>query len=60
MRRRYLIDTFSTYLAAHDAKEALIVENPDKEYQVRRSGNSFRLVERLSSQEAVAIKRMRK
>lgn len=60
MRKRFPISTHQEFPQALAAKKAKIEESPDKEFQIRRFKDGFRLVERLSSTEAALIQNLRK
>lgn len=56
---RFWISTHPTYEAAAAAKVKALEEKPDGVFQVRRGGDSFRLVERFKSNEVAVIENSR-
>lgn len=59
MRKRFPVSAHLEFKDALVAKRAKQVESPDKNFQIRRFKNGFRLVERLHSTEAAVIQGMR-
>jgi hypothetical protein len=59
MRKRFPISTHLEFKQALTAKNIAKDASPDKAYQIRKYANGFRLVERLSSQEAQKVQEMR-
>lgn len=60
MRKRFPLSSHKEFDDALAAKLAANAESPDKEYQIRKNKDGFRLVERLTTSEARVIANARK
>lgn len=60
MRKRFPVSSHSIFEEALAAKLAAKAEFPDKEYQIRKNKDGFRLVERLTTSEATVIANARR
>ncbi len=54
MQQRFLVKSFPEYPLAHDARINLLIDNPDKQYQIRKNKFGFGVYHRFKINEILA------